>query len=231
MKKTAGIICFSVSPTKNTIYLLLGQESDFKIIDQKKGPWCDFGGKMKPTESDEASACREFCEESMCCVQFQKDYIPLQSYPEALLQKLQRKEYYRKICLQTVQNQRRVYYLVYVPWQPEVVKNFQKIRSGFLQSEQASTSNLGFHLRQHPGIRSDGLIDRHYLEKCRIQWWSLERLSGVVRNRGRFRDLRLRAGFLPGLEVCINELKKSQRIQMNQVSRGLSWRVPPKDVR
>lgn len=173
------------------------------------GTWCDFGGKMNEGESDEAAACREFCEESMCVPyigdQKKKDYS---TYYETLLRKLEEKDYYRKICIESSTNQYRVYYVIYIPWQPVASNRFQKARSQLMQLQKRGTVCRGKFTHQ-PGILGNGAVDPHYLEKCRIQWWSIERISDVIRSRGRFKENKFRRGFLPALEICVNELKKN----------------------
>lgn len=103
-------------------------------------------------------------------------------------------------------------YMKQVPWQPEVSKTFSNLRTQITNlSMNPLVNKCAFNLRNHPGIRHGGkrvFVDPHFLEKHSVNWWSLDRLTEVIKNRGSFKGHRFRKSFLPMLNIIVSKLSK-----------------------
>jgi ADP-ribose pyrophosphatase YjhB (NUDIX family) len=197
---TAGIICFSVAPSTKNIFLLLG-------LEDKQKQWADFGGAINPGESVEFAAAREFSEESLCAIDLSSSRVPFEDYEETIRKTLYDGNYFMRLDLvhNTVDNvdNIRVYYIIQIPWSPYVKSRFADVRDRLLgRLELDDETNL------HPAIKSREplKVDEHWLEKSQIKWWSVERLKGVLKNNGKFRDSRFRQSFLRVLDVILTQL-------------------------
>lgn len=204
--RTGGIICFSVEPKTHNIFVLLGRETCFEQMDSSAGRWCDFGGKINLNETVIGGAAREFAEESLCVVDLPvtKNH-PYSKYVEQVKKMLQEKDYFMKLSAKAKDHD-RVYYLKEVPWQPEIEHKFAETRVKLLSASR-NPNHLPFSLRHHPAVR-DLEIDRHFLEKQSIAWWSLDRLAEVVKNQGKFKRQRFRRVFVPVLTQVVQELQQ-----------------------
>jgi hypothetical protein len=208
---TGGMMCFSVEPKTQNIYILLGRETCFEQMNSTQGQWCDFGGKIHPGESVVGGAAREFAEESLCVVQLEQKYHAYAGYIERVQKMLQDEKYFLKISIILPQKDgiehARVYYLKEVSWQPNVENKFVSTRAQLAEKE----GKLPFSLRNHPSVSYDAetgnsKVDRHFLEKQSIAWWSVDRLSEVVRNNGKYKQHRFRKSFLPVLKIVVKTL-------------------------
>jgi hypothetical protein len=216
---TSGIICFSIEPSTQTIYFLLGQETCFDDLNSNKGRWCDFGGKVEAEEDILHAAAREFSEESMCVVHlFKSKHVNCsQEYINEVYEMLLAKDYFLKVSVflppEGLSERVRVYFLKEIPWQPEVILRFNKARSVLLDIENGNLETIPFHLRKHPALEMKNNevegINKHFLEKFSIMWWSLDRLQEVIRRKGKYKGHQFRKSFLPVLNVLIKRLKKS----------------------
>ena len=159
---SVGVICISVY--RNEIYILLGKEQKYK--NQRFGYWCSFGGHPHPHETYIETATREFMEECICTVQFDrgrhyspKDYGP--TFKQLLVDK--KYNFFFKILIGNVL---RIYYVITIPWQPHIVEHFQARRKQLLYY---NTIHEGpFSARSLPGVHivDDKLVvDECYLEK------------------------------------------------------------------
>lgn len=204
--RTGGIICFSVEPKTHNIFVLLGRETCFEQMDSSAGRWCDFGGKINHTESVQCGAAREFAEESLCLVELPvTKNRPYSKYMHQVERMLQEKDYFMKLSARA-KDFDRVYYLKEVPWQPEIEQKFKEIRDKLLSASR-NPGTLPFSLRHHPAVR-DLSVDRHFLEKQSIAWWSLDRLAEVVKNQGKFKRQKFRRVFLPVLTQIVQHLQQ-----------------------
>ncbi len=206
---TGGILCFSVEPKTQNIYVLLGRETCFEQMDSSQGSWCDFGGKIDASESAISGAAREFSEESLCTVKmFFKQEHTYTHYIDTIKQMLQDENYFLKISIILPQKDGsehvRVYYLKEIPWQPDIEEKFSEIRSKLRTVE---SNGVPCSLRNHPAIKEDNTVNRHFLEKHSIGWWSIDRLAEVVRNRGKYKHHRFRRSFLPILRLIVHKLQ------------------------
>jgi len=208
---SVGVICFTIDPSNQNVYLILGKESDFsQLADGDSGCWCDFGGKPLNGELLVDTAAREFTEESLGVISFTFGRKPhYTEYADSFKECLENGDYV--MCLRffwgTVL---RVYFLKEVPWQPEVAEKFDRTRDALLRI--ITTGKCPFGMRNYPGIsfgpNQRPQIDGTYLEKFKVQCWSLDRLNYVVNHYGRFRQQRFRSSFVPVLKFLIRYFKK-----------------------
>ena len=218
---SVGVICFSVDPKTQNIFLLLGKEACFTNSRSSRGVWCDFGGRPEENETFVQTAAREFAEESMACVQLNDDHVPARYMQDYILNALENKNYYMRldVVAQTYWSQHnrtrrdvlRVYYLKKIPWQPHLLNTFESLRNTMLVvKNDTDTNRCPFSLRNHPALAvypQKTYINNHYLEKFSVRWWSLDRLGDVIRNRGRFRKQRFRKSFLSALRIVVKHLQ------------------------
>lgn len=209
---TAGMICVSVEPGTGQVYILLGQETRFYDMRNENGKWCDFGGTVEHGEDEMYAAAREFAEESMCVVQLFDTEVPLctAEYISEVHRLLQNQDYLLKVSIvlppEDVEERVRLYYIKEVPWQPAVVARFAQTREVLLQwRDTPNTTTLPEYMREHPGLTAQG-INPHFIEKLRVQWWSISQLKEIVHNRGWYRNQQFRRGFLPVLKIIIAKL-------------------------
>lgn len=215
-RSTAGVLCFAVEPKTQNIFLLLGRETCFPDMHAGSGQWCDFGGALHPGESVTTAAAREFTEESIACVSL-GDQTPgrLEEYEEKFRGALRRREYLCRIDVALSGRDKtcqRTYFVKEVPWQPDIRTAFSSVRNQLCQVRRLPRlSNCPFSLRKHPAVQLRQhrvVVDAHYLEKQCVNWWSLDRLTEVVRNNGRFKTQRFRRTFLPALRIVIRKLRE-----------------------
>ena len=232
---TAGIICFSVHPQTDMIYLLLGKETrNGNIV----GRWCDFGGALMDHETVEEAAAREFTEETLCALDMTdtwREQLPMDHartsrtpsfshYRHYIEQMLVKEEYTSRIKLLATRGPERVtreYFLKKIQWQPRSVEYFNAIRSSLLRvdrlngNQQPNSHHISRALVMHPSLStvhgSDGrvfAVDRDFLEKQQIQYWSLDRLEEVLQDNGQWRNHLFRRSFLPALRIVVDQLRQ-----------------------
>ena len=197
--QTAGVICFSIEPKTKSIYVLLGKETCFegeKITDSKNGKWCDFGGRLKSIETNELGAAREFTEESLGVISF-TNLQPCgdNSYKDFITDMLEKRQYCLKLKLKTESN-RRIYFLKQIEWQPGVEQKFQRLRYNIINRINTN----------HPAF-DEGNLNKDYLEKYCIKWWSIDRLTEVIRKRGMYKNEACRKSFRPVLSILVPKLR------------------------
>jgi len=183
-------------------------------MNSTQGKWCDFGGKINPGESVLGCSAREFAEESLCVIKMTNETThSYAGYIDRVKQMLRDDKYFLKISIILPPRRAegveyvRAYFLKEVPWQPNVETKFMLMRSRLMED----VKNIPFSLRNHPSVCTDKrtgecTVDRHFLEKQAINWWSIDRLSEVIRNRGRFKQHRFRRSFLPVLKIVVATL-------------------------
>ena len=193
---TAGVVCFSVAPATQTLYLLLGQERNDK--------WCDFGGHLEAGEVPAQGAAREFCEESLCVLHFDDgdDVSSEEHYLENVCKHLLADDYFVRLEIACAPKRKkfeyrsglsRFYFVKQIPWQPEAPARFAEARE------------LLVHSGHVPAALRAG-DEKTLLEKVALEWWSVDRLRQVLRNDGKHRDQRFRRSFLPALGLVLSKL-------------------------
>jgi|LauGreDrversion4_2_1035121.scaffolds.fasta_scaffold02801_7 hypothetical protein len=131
---SAGVICFMVH--ENEVYFVLGQEEFSRGWDESL-KWCEFGGQSKACDNHYVwqTAAREFFEESMGVFGSIQYQLAEQQYAA---------------CLTIRQNGRRrtqkTYYLLEVPYQPDVCLQFYIRRQ---QLKQIATTISRVRIIQH----------------------------------------------------------------------------------
>jgi hypothetical protein len=219
---SVGIICFSVEPKTQNIFLLLGKETCFKNLKSSRGVWCDLGGKPHALELPHETAAREFVEESMGCVQMFPTSMQSEDMQTEVTKLLKNKQYAKKIQVVSKtywkQNEMRrqdfirMYYLKEIPWQPHIPQTFQVMRKHLLHIKNTGkTSGCPFSMRRHPALTLTfpcPSVSNNYLEKCALNWWSLDRLNEVLQKKGRYKSQLFRKSFLPVLKIVVHILKR-----------------------
>uniref|UniRef100_A0A6C0BMS9 Nudix hydrolase domain-containing protein n=1 Tax=viral metagenome TaxID=1070528 RepID=A0A6C0BMS9_9ZZZZ len=208
---SVGVICFTIDPSSQNIYLLLGQESDFHHLRYgNTGKWCDFGGKPKDGETLAETAARELTEEGLGTIMLHHDHrTPFADYEASVCAQLEQGDYdlQLRVFWGLVL---RVYYLKEIPWQPSAPELFMRTRKAFFR--MAGTQRCPYIYRKHPGVHigKDQVvrIRNTFLEKYRIAFWSLDRLSYVVNHYGRYKTQRFRSSFRPILKFLIGYFRK-----------------------
>lgn len=194
---SASVICFSVEPKTENIFFLFGRET-------YNGRWCEFGGRRAPGEDVYQCAAREFCEESLGCIQIIKNNLkPLKydEYQNHFEQLLRQNDYSYKlkiaVKLHTGKMMIKVCFVREIPWQPATTSTFSHLRR--------QINNNSYESIQYPdtNIKSNAA----FLEKEIIGWWSLDRLVEVLENKGKFKKERFRTSFLPILQIVIDRFK------------------------
>lgn len=204
MYQTAGVICFSVEPVTKSIYVLLGKESCFEgdqVTDSITGKWCDFGGRLKNTEIAEEGAAREFAEESLGVIKLEEDSKKTSTYLENVVTMFEKKKYYAKLIIESKHNQ-KVYFLKQIQWQPNVENHFNNLRYSIMNKDYPKKNR-----EAHPAFGTDSTLNMDYLEKVCIRWWSIDRLTEVIRKRGCYKHEGFRKSFLPALSVILTTLR------------------------
>lgn len=218
---TAGIVCYSVEPKTQNIYVLLGQETCFYNLSLDRGVWCDFGGKIDPGEDILDAAAREFSEESLCTIKLfgSKQHIMSSDYIKEVRQMLANEDYFLKVSVilppEDIRERVKVYFLKEIPWQPNLPQRFNKTRDLFLNVLDNSNHTIPYYARHHPGLdfvsKGKVLANKHFIEKFAVQWWSLERLREVLHYKRQFKNIRFRTSFIPVLKIIIKQLTQSTR--------------------
>ncbi len=214
---SSGVICFSVEPITKRIYILLGQESCFHNFRLQRGVWCDFGGKTQKNETPEETASREFAEETLGCVQVCSDKINDYNMTEAMLTCLLKRQYsFRLNFVDNIWDKKRevnqqvlrVFFGKQIPWQPEVPDLFAKVREDLVVIWEKNISHENTPVTFcHPSLSSiltnKTQVNNDFLEKFQLQWWSLNRIQDAIRNKGKFKNQRLRKNFIHVLRVVL----------------------------
>jgi len=217
----AGVICVSVDDRRK-INILLGREIPYSKTGLY-GDWCDFGGKQEKSEGVIENAAREFTEESMCAIRF-SNMISTAGYNTYIKHLLQTKQYVSKFTVsiskckyrQLHRIQLKTYYIIEIPWQPALPFIFTNIRNKLLDAyhtykQGKQNPAFPFSLLTHPAVtRLDNYhikINKKYLEKQSIGWWSLARLRYVVRINGKYKTHRFRKSFIQPLERIVQTLQ------------------------
>jgi hypothetical protein len=201
-----------LEPKTHNIFLLLGRETWFQANQPRKyGKWCDFGGKIDDDETIQGGTAREFCEESLCVVRMNNNSsTDHEIYQRQVENMLIRRQYFFRFVLFKPSifgpPQKKVYFVRQVPWQPDVPDRFRQARSNI--SNRDPTTYTDSPPKHHIGILDDNTTDPHCMEKHCVSWWSIDRLSEVVRNNGRYRQHFFRKSFMPCLRLLVSKFQE-----------------------
>ena len=126
--RSAGIICFSIEPVTQSIFVLLGKENAF-INGVTWGKWADLGGGHEPGETLEHTAAREFTEESLGVVQMHaQKHWSIGNYQNNVEKMLDNNEFAFKINVAVQrqdQTEIKTYFCKKVKWQPRIKEKFE----------------------------------------------------------------------------------------------------------
>ena len=111
----------------------------------------------------------------------------------------------------------RQYFLKRVPWQPNVREYFRCLRATLMRVQGLDAANIpNDHLvheslRMHPAVTQcdpqSFKVNPDYLEKQKIELWSLDRLDRVCQGLNRYKHHTFRAPFVAALRVIIERLR------------------------
>ena len=181
----ASILTYSFD-SQGKMHVLLGKEI---LYHRGSDKYSDFGGRCSKNkqESAEATAAREFVEETACVCKFHKEHeIPYQS-SDAVRGMLERNEFIRRYDFpvgrplteldennNTVQIQ-KVYttFLQEIPFQTDILSKFQgimKILWGLKTCQDI----------RHPAIQQQVQINMDYLEKATIRYFTLQQVRHAL---------------------------------------------------
>ena len=170
-------------------YILLGKERDGDYYNS--GSYCDFGGGAQRNETAEACASREFFEETMAMVPLSKNKFLTQ---ETLQKQLENREYLYK-CEHVDGDSLYVTFVVRIEFNPDVQKRFKTMRANLLNADRTQQLNCT-SLRTHPGLRFTYhnskkvyTVNRVYLEKQAIQWFSYDHCRDILRTPCRYHPM------------------------------------------
>jgi hypothetical protein len=119
----------------------------------------------------------------------------------------------------------RVCYVKRIDWQPEIVDQFQETYLNLCELKRLKDpglklklwNSLPSHVRFHPALTfhydaennvKNVFVKTEWTENQQIGWWSLPRLKYVIRNGGQYKKHIFRQGFLPTLEIILDEFDK-----------------------
>jgi hypothetical protein len=106
----------------------------------------------------------------------------------------------------------RVVFLREIKWQPNIPKLFKN----FITAASLIMKGHGHSLKgfcKHPCVTREGTINKHYMEKHQLKWWSIERLKDVVKHKGRHRNNVFRKSFLSMLMKIIEHLNDTSHVE------------------
>jgi hypothetical protein len=131
----------------------------------------------------------------------------------------------------TISKKLRVCYVKSIPWQPCAPDIFHTVYKSLkhLQNLASKDSKIQYYkdlpdyLKNHPAIQinyengniSDISIQSEWMEKQKIEWWSLSRLKNVLRNGGKFKYHSFRLGFLTTLGIVVEKFFGNQQVKSN----------------
>ncbi len=151
----AGVLPFARVNNTNDIYLLLGKEDVIPNWSFGSNKWCEFsGGREDSDQNIEETAAREFYEESLACEPLwpnnntdpknsknPRDYCPWKSFATALQEKKYTYRFDRSRTdskSSTRSTKRYACFLVEIPFQPNITKEFDKVRSRLVKLRNLS---------------------------------------------------------------------------------------------
>jgi 8-oxo-dGTP pyrophosphatase MutT (NUDIX family) len=214
---SAGVLCYTVCPKTGDMYFLLGQERRYRAL-RSAQCWSDFGGAAKPKEDPFRTASRECLEETMLCVDFGEDGGPCSGRGEVLLSSrntsssssledhLRNGDFALMIVTSYDCERDRLCIVKRIPWNPAVVRQFQKKRVQILslydsvkrfhahktpelrQQMIDKYTSLPWTMRNHPAIRvrtdannkiEDIYVVLDYLEKQNLRFFSVPELQAL----------------------------------------------------
>jgi hypothetical protein len=175
----ASLMVFTVDPQHGLPWLLLAREV--------AGKWCgggstfsDFGGGADPADVDaEATAAREFTEESLFCVDVPGMCGPLRARSQQLAAQLRAGDYMFRVNF-PVKHKNAVYsmFVKQVAWQSDITTRFKFARRRLLSLRYscAPSAQDRHFMASHPAFHTVGtktLLRRQFLEKVNIELFSI----------------------------------------------------------
>lgn len=217
---SAGFLLYSYDTQTHNIYFLLGQES-YHPEWPYSNRWCDFSGTQKTGETEVECAARELLEETLNCVPLDNNQ---NINSQHILHLIQTKQYLCRILAHfPSQNhlpaRKRICYVKEIPWQPDLPEVFHQqsrlyrpLRHGttalermnYWQTLTPEQQNVPFVTLVYERNRLvDVVVKSDWMEKAKLEWWSIPRLHGVIRNEGKYRKTYFRRGFVQLLRVIL----------------------------
>lgn len=137
----AGILGYCCPPGGSDVYFVLGKERDCPSWRYGSNRWSDFAGGGKDDECPEATAAREFLEETLAVVPWQEDGGGICDV-DGLAAALLRREFAARIVM-SIQGgdqppKHHVTYVKRIPWCPGAPGDFERARRELLSLHRAS---------------------------------------------------------------------------------------------
>lgn len=177
----ASILCFSVDPQYGGIYFLLGKEKKtYKYHGSEK--WSDFGGSTKAEEIAEECAAREFHEETCAIVKFFADEKLPRKHYNIVMRELKKEKYYMRVEFEHDNHKKYVTFVKQIPWNASYPTIFSESINTLIKYTKG-TAKIPVS-EEHPAVTNleeeEIKINRDYMEKQAIQYWSMPQLKSAI---------------------------------------------------
>lgn len=222
----SSILCYGIDQVHNNIYFLLGSEryASFNTW-HDGGPWCDFGGSLKASidRGSHYNAAREFHEETLACVPFDKrETLPKygrETYT-GIAKKLARGEYTMRALSRI--NATHVYctYLKQIPFDAGLPHKFSVLLNtlrhvhGIIKQHHVYVvqPNQQKDIIQHPAFTLNdrgniSKVNKDFMEKNALTWVSLQTLEKLALTNEHDGKPYLRESFRQRLRMILQQFQ------------------------
>ena len=221
----SSILCYGIDRQHNNIYFLLGSERYATFGNwHDGGPWCDFGGSLKASidRGSHYNAAREFNEETLACVPFDKKEV-LPKYGRetytGIAKKLARGEYTIRLLSKISSTHVYCTYLKQIPFDASIPHKFSVLLNtlrhvhGIIKQHNVYVVQpQQKEIIQHPAfILNDrgniSKVNKDYMEKNALTWVSLQTLEKLVHVNEHDGKPYLRESFLQRLRMILQQFQ------------------------
>ena len=127
----------------------------------------------------EATAAREFTEETLAVVRYFKDDVLPRTTWTDIADDLSNGNYTLKIT-QGDKHRKFVMFVKQIPWDPEAIHRFSQYR----MSLTCPRNIFGLDVDTHPALTSSGSVRKEFIEKKHLALWSVPQLRHAINNNG-----------------------------------------------
>lgn len=169
----AGVLVFSMCSGRPLF--LIGKEVGSSEFPHSINKWSAFSGVVEKNETPIEAAVREFCEESLCTVQYESCHPnqDFSTYKSCLYKLLKNKQYFCKLIIpfSFMENQveikgLRTLFVIKVPFQEDIRHEFNYRLSSFDKIRRLS------NLKTCPSM-----LYQRFCEKNEIKWVSCQQIA------------------------------------------------------
>jgi len=210
----ASVLPYSLDPSHNNIYFLLGAEKKMpRWVDSNK--WSDFGGAPKNDEAEYETAGREFHEETCAAVKWSTNEGPgtlhfVRNSSLPIIKDLKKGNFSFKLVTLIDNDRYYTTYLKQIPFDGSVHRRTSTLLSS-LGRIRMDVRNSGSHemnsfekttVQEHPSVRLNAEdkcihISKDYLEKQSVQWVSIPQLQESINTtEGVGNSINSRSGYI-----------------------------------